>query len=135
MLRWHSIKTGLDYGCRTMVKSSWILSFFVSCYVQRQFRDIQIFFYTLFSSYVFISIPSPLAPTFLHLFLLPVYTYLPYCLSFAHHLQISSFHNVSDQLSFISSYYVSIASRSRFPNLLCNVYHLTSFDPFIPQRL
>ena len=48
------------------------------------------------------------------------------------HLLILSFHNVSDQLSFISSYYVSIASRSRFPNLLCNVYHPTSFDPFIP---
>ena len=48
------------------------------------------------------------------------------------HLLISSFHNVSDQLSFISSYYVSISSQPCFPHLLCNVYHLTSSDLFIP---
>ena len=44
------------------------------------------------------------------------------------HLLISSFHNVSDQLSFISSYYVSIPSQPCFPHLLCNVYHSTSSD-------
>jgi hypothetical protein len=37
------------------------------------------------------------------------------------HLLISSFH-VSDQLSFISSYYVSISSQPSILNLLCNVY-------------
>ena len=47
------------------------------------------------------------------------------------HLLIS-FHNVSDQLSFISSYYVSIPSQHCFPHLLCNVYHPTSSDFFIP---
>ena len=46
------------------------------------------------------------------------------------HLLISSFHNVSDQLSFISSYYMSIPSQPCFPHLLCNVYHLTSSDLF-----
>ncbi len=51
------------------------------------------------------------------------------------HLLISSFHNVSDQFSFISSYYVSISSQPCFPHLLCNVYHLTSSDLFIPQSL
>ena len=49
-----------------------------------------------------------------------------------HHLRISSFHNVSDLLSFISSYYMSIPSQPCFPHLLCNVYHLTSSDLFIP---
>ena len=52
-------------------------------------------------------------------------------ISTAPHLLISSFH-VSDQLSFISSYYVSIPSQPCFPHLLCNVYHLTSSDLFIP---
>jgi hypothetical protein len=33
------------------------------------------------------------------------------------HLLISSFHNVSDQLSFISSYYVSISSQPCFPHM------------------
>ena len=44
----------------------------------------------------------------------------------SYHLLISSFCNVSDQLSFISSYYVSIPSQPIFPNLLCNVYHSLS---------
>ena len=35
-----------------------------------------------------------------------------------------SFHNISDQLSFIFSYYVFIPFQPCFPNLLCNVYHL-----------
>jgi hypothetical protein len=48
------------------------------------------------------------------------------------HLLISSFHNISDQLSFISSYYMSISSQPCFPHLLCNVYHPTSSDLFIP---
>ncbi len=51
------------------------------------------------------------------------------------HLLISSFHNVSDQLSFISSYYVSISSQPCFPYLLCNVYYLASSDLFIPLYL
>ena len=42
-----------------------------------------------------------------------------------HHLLISLFHNVSDQLSFFSSYYVYIPSQPCFPLLLCNVYHPT----------
>ncbi len=45
-------------------------------------------------------------------------------------LLISSFHNISDQLSFVS-YYVSISSQPCFPHLLCKVYHLTSSDLFI----
>jgi hypothetical protein len=49
-----------------------------------------------------------------------------------HLLLISSFHNVSAQLSFISSYYVSISSQPCFPDLLCNAYHPTSSDLFIP---
>jgi hypothetical protein len=50
-----------------------------------------------------------------------------------HLLLISSFHNVSDDwLSFISSYYVSIPSQPCFPHLLCNIYHPTSSDLFIP---
>ena len=67
--------------------------------------------------------------------------YCPYHLNIAYlifsamsttpHLLISSFHNVSDQLSFISSYYVSIPSQSCIPHL-CNVYHSTSSDLFIP---
>ena len=48
------------------------------------------------------------------------------------HLLISSFHNVSDQLSFISSYYMSIPSQPCFSHLLCNVYHPTSSYLFIP---
>jgi hypothetical protein len=44
------------------------------------------------------------------------------------HLLISSFHNVSDQLSFISSYYMSIPSQPCFPHLLCNAYHPTSYS-------
>jgi hypothetical protein len=49
------------------------------------------------------------------------------------HLLISSFHNVSDQLSFIFSYYMSISSQPCFPHLLYNVYHLTSSsDLLIP---
>ena len=39
-------------------------------------------------------------------------------------------HNFSDQLSFISFYYVSIPPQ--FPHPLCNVYHPTSSDLFIP---
>jgi hypothetical protein len=37
------------------------------------------------------------------------------------HLLISSFHNVSDKLPLISSYYMSIPSQPCFPHLLCNV--------------
>ena len=47
------------------------------------------------------------------------------------HLLISSFHNVSGQLSFISSY-VSVPSQPCFPHLYCNIYHPTSSDLFIP---
>ena len=36
------------------------------------------------------------------------------------------------QLSLISSCYVSIPSQYYFPHLLCNVYHTTSSDLFIP---
>ena len=58
---------------------------------------------------------------------------LPTMSTTSHLLVISSFHNVSDQLSFISSNYVSIPSPPCFPHLLCNVYHLTSScDLFIP---
>ena len=52
----------------------------------------------------------------------------------SHLLLISSFHNVSDQLSFIS-YCVSIPSQPCFPHLLCKVYQPTSSDLFIPQCL
>ena len=48
------------------------------------------------------------------------------------HLLISSFHIVSDQFSFSSSYYVSIPSQPCFPHLLCNVYHPTSSNLLIP---
>ena len=44
-----------------------------------------------------------------------------------HLLLISSFHNVSDQLSFISSYYVSTPSQPCFPHLLCNALILSAF--------
>ena len=51
-----------------------------------------------------------------------------------HILLISSSHHVADQLSFISSYYVSILSQPCSPHLLCNVYHSTySSDLFIPS--
>ncbi len=55
-----------------------------------------------------------------------------FAMSTTPHLLISSLHNVSDQLSFISSYYVSISSQPYFPHHLCNVYHPTSSDLFIP---
>ena len=48
-----------------------------------------------------------------------------FAMSSTSHLLISSFHHVSDQLSFISSYSVSIPSQPIFPHLLCNVYHPT----------
>ena len=41
------------------------------------------------------------------------------------HLLISSFNNISDQLTFISSYYMSIPSQPCCLHLPCNVYHLT----------
>jgi hypothetical protein len=42
------------------------------------------------------------------------------------HLLISSFHNVSDQLSFISSYYVSIAMSTIPHHLLISSFHNVS---------
>ena len=51
------------------------------------------------------------------------------------HVLISSFHNVSEQLSFISSYYVSIPSQPYFPQLLCNCHAMSSSDLFIPYLL
>ena len=51
-----------------------------------------------------------------------------------HILLISSSHHVADQLSFISSYYVSILSQPCSPHLLCNVYHSTCpCDLLIPS--
>ena len=41
-------------------------------------------------------------------------------------------HNISDQLSFISSFHLSISFQPCFPHLLFNVYHLTFSDLFIP---
>jgi hypothetical protein len=42
----------------------------------------------------------------------------------SHHLLISSFHNVSDQLTFISSYYMSIPSQLPSPSLQCLPRHI-----------
>ena len=86
-----------------------------------------------------LSISSIISLTsFPHLFLL----YCPYHLNLASlifsamsttsHLLISSFRNISDQLTFISSYYMSISSQPCFHHLLCNVYYLASSDFFIP---
>jgi hypothetical protein len=45
------------------------------------------------------------------------------------HLLISSFHNISNRLSFtLVQYYL----KPCYPHLLWNVYHLTSSDLFIP---
>ena len=55
----------------------------------------------------------------------------------SHLILISSFHNVSDQLFFISSYYMSIPSQPCFPHLLCNVYRLILTSSFynVSERL
>jgi hypothetical protein len=44
---------------------------------------------------------------------------------------ISSSHDVADQLSFISSYYVSILSQPCSLHLLCNVYHSSRLHMFV----
>ena len=77
-----------------------------------------------------------LRPALLHLFLTSTYhlnlaslTFCAICLP-PHIFSSLQLHNVSDQLSFISSYYVSIPSLPCFPHLLCNVFHLTSCHLF-----
>ena len=52
-----------------------------------------------------------------------------------HFLLISSFHNVSDWFSFISSYYMSKPSQPCFPRLLCNIYHLTSSSNLVLDHI
>jgi hypothetical protein len=86
-------------------------------------------FWSLYSTMSLTSSPSSLLITCPHHLNLAYLTFS--AISTTPHLLISSFHNVSGQLSFISSYYMSIPLQHCFPHLLfimCTTSYLLNFS-------